>query len=77
MLQDHLFRHHGLPQKVISDRGPTFVSVFMRELFAQLGISGNPSTAYHPQTDGQTERINQEIEHYLRVFANYHQTDWH
>lgn len=48
----------------------------MRELFAQLGITGNPSTAYHPQTDGQTERINQEIEHYLQVFANYHQTDW-
>ena len=76
MLRDHLFRHHGLPQKIISDRGSTFVSAFMRELFAQLGISGNPSTAYHPQTDGQTERINQEIEHYLRVFTNYHQTDW-
>ena len=76
MLRDHLFRHHGLLQKVISDQGPTFISAFMRELFAQFGITGNPSTAYHPQTDGQTERINQEIEHYLQVFTNYHQTDW-
>jgi transposase InsO family protein len=76
VLRDHVFRHHGLPRKVISDRGSNFVSAFMRELYSQLGIAANPSTAYHPQTDGQTERLNQEVEHYLRVFTNYHQTDW-
>ena len=75
-LRDHVFRHHGLPRKVISDRGSNFVSAFMCELYRQLGIVGNPSTAYHPQTDGQTERMNQEVEHYLRVFTNHHQNDW-
>jgi len=48
----------------------------MCELFAQLEILENSSTAYHPQTDGQTEQVNQEIEHYLRVFTNYHQANW-
>jgi transposase InsO family protein len=76
VLRDHVFRHHGLPHKVISDRGSNFVSAFMKEFYSQLGITGNPSTAYHPQTDGQTERLNQEVEHYLRVFTNYHQSDW-
>jgi hypothetical protein len=47
----------------------------MRDLY-KLGITPNPSTAYHPQTDGQTERINQEIEQYLRIFINYPQNDW-
>ena len=74
--RDNVFRLHGLPRKVIHDRGPQFVSSFMKDLYRLLGIEGNPSTAYHPQTDGQTERINQEIEHYLRVFTNYHQSDW-
>lgn len=49
----------------------------MKELYRLLGIKGNFTTAYHPQTNGQSERINQEIEHYLRVFVNYHQNDWH
>ena len=48
----------------------------MRELYSQLGITSNASTAYHPQMDGQTERLNQEVEHYLHVFTNYHQSDW-
>ena len=76
ILRDHVFRNHGLPHKVISDRGSNFVSAFMKELYSLLGITGNPSTAYHPQTDGQTERLNQEVEHYLRIFTNYHQNDW-
>src|SRR3954452_20631089 len=41
-----------------------------------LEVKGNPSTAYHPQTDGQTERVNQKIERYLRIYINHHQTDW-
>ena len=48
----------------------------MRDLYRLLNIEGNPSTAYHPQTDGQTERINQEIEQYLRIFINHHQNNW-
>jgi len=73
---DHVWRHHGLPEEVISDRGSAFVSHFSKELAGLLGIKLTHSTAYHPQTDGQTERVNQEIETYLRVFINHHQDDW-
>src|SRR5260221_14299225 len=52
---EHVWRHHGLPEAVISDRGSAFVSNFSRELAALLDIRLTPSTAYHPQTDGQTE----------------------
>ena len=48
----------------------------MKKITAQLGIQQNISTAYHPQTDGQTERVNQEIEQYLWVYINYRQEDW-
>ena len=48
----------------------------MQELNNILGIQTKLSTAYHPQTDGQTERMNQELEQYLRMFVNYQQTDW-
>ena len=73
---DHIFNRHGVPWKFIHDRGTQFESRFMKELYRLLTIEANPSTAYHPQTDGQTERINQEIEQYLRMFINYHQSDW-
>ena len=76
IFRDHVFRSHGIPRVVISDRGTQFVSNFMREFFRMLDIQGNPSTAYHPQTDGQTERINQEIEQYLRIYVNHAQDDW-
>src|SRR5258708_1770620 len=56
--------------------GPAFVSNFSRELAALLGVKLTPSTSYHPQTDGQTERVNQEIEAYLRVFMSHRQDDW-
>jgi len=55
---DQVFKDMGIPQKVISDRGPQFVSRFMKELCLQLEIERNPSTAYYPQTDGQTEQVN-------------------
>ena len=73
---NHVWRLHGLPDKMISDRGPQFVSKLMKGLFERLGIEGATSTAYHPQTDGQSERINQELEQYLRIFCNYRQDDW-
>jgi hypothetical protein len=49
---------------------------FMRDLHKLTGVVGNLSTAYHPQTDGQTECMNQEVEQYLRLFVNHRQTDW-
>src|SRR5271168_4920422 len=72
----HVWKHHGLPQKVVSDRGPQFVVEFTRELYRLLGIELAATTAYHPQGDGQTERVNQELEQYLRVFINQRQTAW-
>ena len=59
---DNVFKLYGIPQKVISDWEPQFESQFMKDLYQLLGIEGNSSIAYHPQTDGQTECINQEIE---------------
>lgn len=72
----HVWRHHGLPDQIISDRGPQFVSSFTKELNRLLGIETRSSTAFHPQTDGQTERVNMEIEQYLRIFVNERQNDW-
>jgi transposase InsO family protein len=76
IFRDEIFKHHGLLRKVISDRGPQYVSKFMMDLYSLLGIKGNPSTAFHPQTDGQMERINQEVEQYLRIWVNHVQDDW-
>jgi hypothetical protein len=73
---NHVWKHHGLSDGIISDRGPQFVSSFAKALHQRLGIQTLASTAFHPQTDGQTERMNQEIELYLRLFCNEHQTDW-
>src|SRR3981189_3114625 len=66
----------GLPRKTISDRGPQFAAQFMRDLYTMTGIESNLSTAYHPQTNGQTQCINQEVGQYLRIFVNERQTDW-
>jgi hypothetical protein len=72
----HVWKHHGLPWKVVSDRGPQFVAEFTRELYRILGIKVAATTAYHPQGDGQTEHVNQELEQYLRLFVNQRQDDW-
>src|SRR5258707_2423714 len=73
---EHIWRHHGLPEEVISNHGPAFMSNFSRELAALLGVKLTPSTSYHPQTDGQTEGVNQAIEAYRRVFVSHRQDDW-
>src|SRR5260221_14676691 len=68
--------HHRLPEEVISNCRPTFVSNFSHELAALLRVKLTPSTSYHLQTDGQTECVNQEIEAYLQVFVSHRQDDW-
>ncbi len=68
--------NHGLPDEIISDRDKLFTSKFWKSLVDQLGIHHKLSTAYHPQTDGQTERMNQTLEQYLRCYINYRQNDW-
>jgi len=72
----HVWKLHGLLLSVLSNQGPQFVSQFMHELYFLLGIKVTASTAYHLQTDGQTEHVNQELEQYLRVFVNERQDDW-
>ena len=76
LFRDNVWKHHGLPKTVISDRGPQFASNFTKELNKILGIHTKLSTAFHPQTNGQTERANQEIEQYLRMFVNQRQDNW-
>ena len=70
---DHIFQHHSFPQAIISDHSSTFVSSFFTNLMKLCSVKMKPSTAYHPQTDGLTERTNQT---YLRVFCSYLQDDW-
>ncbi|KAJ3473638.1 hypothetical protein NLI96_g12900 [Meripilus lineatus] len=73
---DRIFRLHGLPESIVSDRGSVFVSKFWTELTTLLQIDHRASTAYHPQTDGLTERTNQTLETYLRAYCSYQQDDW-
>jgi hypothetical protein len=71
-----VWKHHRTPWVVVSDRGPQFVAGFTRELYKLLGIKLAMSTAYHPQTDGQTEHVNQVLEGYLRTFTSRRQDNW-
>ena len=71
-----VWKYHGLPIDIVSDRDPTFTSKFWTALMTALGIDLSMSTAYRPQTDGQTERLNQILEQYLRCFVDYDQTNW-
>jgi len=73
--RDDIWKLHGIPRKLLSDRGPQFASKFMEEFTKALGTKRQLSTAYHLQTDGQTERINQEIGTFLRHYVNYQQDD--
>jgi transposase InsO family protein len=65
---NHIWKLHGLPEGMVSDRGPQFVAEFMRKLYCLLGIRMALSTVYHPQTDGQMEHVNQELEQYICIF---------
>ena len=74
--RDNILKLYGIPRKILSDRGPQFASKFMEEFTKVLGTKRQLSTAYHLQTDGQTEQINQEIGTFLRHYVNYQQDDW-
>jgi hypothetical protein len=71
-----VFRHHGLPLDIVSDRGSQFTSHFWTALTSALNINRSMSTAHRAQPDGQTERTNQTLEEYLRHYVNYLQDDW-
>ena len=71
-----IFRLHGLPESIISDRGSQFTSAFWNRLCSLYDIEHSLSTANHPQTDGQTERVNAILEQYLRCFINERQNNW-
>jgi hypothetical protein len=72
----NIFPHYGIPLQIISDRDPCFDSKFTTELCRLLGIRQNISTTYHPQTDGQSERTNQSLETYLRLYCDTQQHEW-
>jgi len=71
LFRDNVWKLYGLPESIILDQGPQFVAGIMQELNKMLGIESKLSTMFHPQTDGQTERVNQELEQYLRMFINH------
>ena len=76
LFRDNVWKLHGLPESMISDRGPQFVAGVTKELNKMLEIETKLSTAYHPETDGQTERTNQELKQYLRMYVNHRQNNW-
>ena len=73
---DVVVRHHGLPDSIVTDRGSLFTLKFWLLLCYFLGIKRRLSTAFYPQTDGQTERQNSTMEAYLQAFVNFEQNDW-
>ena len=73
LFRNNMWKLHGLPESVIGDRGPQFVAELTKELNRMLGIETRLLKAFHLQTDGQMEQINQELEQYLRFFIEYRQ----
>jgi len=73
----HVWKLHGLPKCVVSNCGPQFVASFTKELYRLLGVQLFSSIAWYSQTDGQTERVNQELNQFLRLFINEQQDDWY
>ena len=76
LLLDNVWKRIGFPKAIISDRGPQFAAQVTQELWRKLGITQKLSMAHHPQTDGESEHVNQEIEQYLCICRNFQQDDW-
>lgn len=76
VMMNHVFRIHGFPSDIVSDRGPQFVSCFWKEFCQLLGATVSLSSGYHPQSNGQTERLNQELETCLRCLVSQNQATW-
>jgi len=74
--RNDIWKLHGVSRKILSDRGPQFASKFIEEFTKALGTKRQLSMAYHPQTDSQIERINQEIGMFLQYYVNYQQNNW-
>src|SRR5437660_8745064 len=72
-----IWKLHGLLEEIVSDCDARFTSKFWSTLMEILGVKRKLSTSFHPETDGQTERVNQSIEQYLRSFCNYDQNNWY
>ena len=75
-IQDSKQNKHGLPNSIVSDRGAQFAAAFWQRLCNRLGIDRRLTTAFHPESDGQTERMNAVIDQYLRAHVSYLQGDW-
>jgi hypothetical protein len=73
---NQIYRLHGMPSAIISDRDRIFTSSFWKELFKLAGVELHMSSSYHPQSDGQTERLNQSMETFLRCFVNACPSKW-
>jgi len=71
----HIWKLHSIPKHVVSNHRPQFVASFTKELYRLLGIQLSSSTAWHPQTDGQMEHVNQELDQFLHLFVNEQQND--
>ena len=71
-----IFRLHRLSDSVTSDRGPQFIGAAWKQVCRKLEIKAQLFTAFHPETDGQTEKINDVMKQYLRAFISYQQDDW-
>ncbi|KAL0180227.1 hypothetical protein M9458_025669, partial [Cirrhinus mrigala] len=71
-----VFRLYGLPEDIVSDRGPQFTSRLWTTFFRQLGVNVSLTSGYHPQANGQVERLNQELTRFLRTYCQSRQADW-
>ncbi len=76
LFKDHVYRNHGLPHKIISDRHTILMSKFWTTLFKLLGTQIAPSTAYHPQTDGQSETVNRKTEEMNTSISQFQENNW-
>ena len=76
LFRDNVWKLHGLPKSIISDKGPQFAAGLIKELNQMLEIESKILTAFHPQIDDQMERVNQELEQYLRMFIDHQQEQW-